>query len=1383
MNLRNVDSYNIGLDLGTGSVGWAVTDAAGDLLHFKGKPTWGSRIFPTAETAADARLKRGQRRRYVRRRWRLDLLKQLFDAEMMKVDPEFFARLRNSSLWPDDRPGDTTPYHWPFFNDTDFNEVTYYKAFPTIYHLRVWLMETKEKVDLRLIYLALHNIVKTRGNFLYQDNPGLSARNASMKDAVNAFCEAFEGWAEDNDIECDPNVNGLQSCLENTSNTRREKQERAKGLFGLPKEYEKTMGKVLSQAFVGYKADFKYLFSDEAEGSNFALSNDEAVEKYRESIPEEGLALFEAIQGVYSAFVLSGILGDASGEPIDSGSLHGAAGRTISYCKVREYVKYGEDLKLLKDLVKEYAPESYDEFFRGPFFEGTHMYNPGDSKGYTLYNAKRGNGYEDFKKDVVKLFEATPAKDDPRYVSMMAGFEEERFLRRLKTSDNGSIPYQLHLEEMDAIIENQGTHYPFLLQEKEKIESLVSFRIPYYVGPLTQKNAAKDKEGGNRFAWSERLPGKENETIYPWNWDSIIDKNASAQKFIGRMTSDCTYLLNEPVLPKCSLLYEEFCVLNELNGARWTQDGDDLRRFDFADREGIVEDLFKNGTVTYKKVADWMREHRGHTHVTVQGGQGETKFESRLSSYIFFCKDVFHVEELPESDYPMIEQIILWNTLFEDRSILKEELERVYGDRLSPEQIKTICRKRFTGWGQLSRKLLTGIKADTDDGPRSIMDVLREGCPNYDHRSRTMVFMEILRDDDLAFESLIARENEKVIKGEGPLSVDELPGSPSVRRTVNQATRIVEEIARIAGKAPANIFIEVTREEDDKKKGKRTTRRYDALMEAARVLKSEAPELFDGAGNLAELKQKGSSSLDDERLVLYFMQGGKSLYSGKPLDINRLSEYQVDHIIPQSYVKDDSFENKALVLSSENQAKSDDLLIPREVRHKMRPYWDALRQAELIGEKKHRNLLCDRLSDRQVKGFIARQLVETSQIVKLSSMMLESRFPDTRILPVKAALSSELRRVNGYVKCREINDFHHAHDALLASEIGRFILIRHSKMYDNPIAYTQVVKRFVRAQAKEAKKTGRVPGTAGFIVSSFMRSGFDKETGVIFGDDVWDADFECDRIRKFLNYKQVFISRMPEETSGAFWKDTIYSPRVKTGSLPVKEHLDPSRYGSYSSEQFAYFFLYEALGKKNGKRQFVFSTVPVRVARALREESLDEYAKEDAKGRGLEFVKVARSKIYKYQLVEIEGDRLYITGLKSARNARQLAFDLKTSEIVRDLLAGKSSVSDADSTGVFEEVVARLERACERLSSQLHLEDYRDSFINADESGKAAVMKSLLALANAHDRRANLFPIGGKKAVGDMQPTYSKYARSKEGIIFIDQSVTGMFEKRTRIGL
>lgn len=43
MNLRNYSGpYSIGLDMGTGSVGWAVTDGRGKLLHFKEQPTWGT---------------------------------------------------------------------------------------------------------------------------------------------------------------------------------------------------------------------------------------------------------------------------------------------------------------------------------------------------------------------------------------------------------------------------------------------------------------------------------------------------------------------------------------------------------------------------------------------------------------------------------------------------------------------------------------------------------------------------------------------------------------------------------------------------------------------------------------------------------------------------------------------------------------------------------------------------------------------------------------------------------------------------------------------------------------------------------------------------------------------------------------------------------------------------------------------------------------------------------------------------------------------------------------------------------------------------------------------------------------------------------------------
>lgn len=88
-----------------------------------------------------------------------------------------------------------------------------------------------------------------------------------------------------------------------------------------------------------------------------------------------------------------------------------------------------------------------------------------------------------------------------------------------------------------------------------------------------------------------------------------------------------------------------------------------------------------------------------------------------------------------------------------------------------------------------------------------------------------------------------------------------------------------------------------------------------------------------------------SDELNDDRMKLYFMQGCRSLYSGKPLDIRGLSSYQVDHIIPQSYIKDDSLENKVLVFAEENQAKSNELLIDQNIRKKMESYWKALHDA------------------------------------------------------------------------------------------------------------------------------------------------------------------------------------------------------------------------------------------------------------------------------------------------------------------------------------------------------------------------------------------------------------------------------------------------------
>lgn len=1383
VNLRNFKGeYSVGLDLGTASVGWAVTDADGKLLHFKKQPTWGSRLFDGASTAAEARSHRGQRRRYVRRRWRLDLLQSLLQEEVERVDLDFFLRLRQSRLVQDDPNKTTSDYRWPIFNDSDFCEIDYYSSFPTIYHLRSFLMKTEERADIRLIYLALHNIVKCRGNFL-REGQDLSAMNADPSASIAAFSRALAFWCEgaggeSGSLDEAAVVNVLVADGLSNADRRDSIARLLKVSFG-DSAADKKLNKALASAMVGLKTEFKDLFPDlRADATKIALSDDEHVESLLEACPDEGKELFEALRGVYSAYVLQGLLAYAPG-------------KTISENMIAKYDQYGEDLALLKDLVRQYKDrESYERFFRGPLRVGSGKYDACSKEiaGYTKYNLGK-TSYDDFAREVKGLFVGTEAENDPRFLSMMEAFGNQRFLRRLKTSDNGSICYQLHLEEMRAILENQGCFYPVLRAEKEKILSLVTFRIPYYVGPLTRKNARLDAHDKPRFAWSERKPGMEQVAITPWNWEDVIDKNKSAENFIMRMTGTCTYLQGEDILPKSSLLYEEFCVLNELNGMRWTADGDDERRFDEAQRKGIIEDLFhRYKTVSYKRIESWLKENGYAFSPHVLGGQGETGLESKMASYIFFAKDVLGVNEISDSDRSMVEEIILWNTLFEDRSILKEKLQSKYGSlgsgRLDDVQIKEICRKRLAGWGRLSRKFLTGLRVDTQLGRKSIMDILRDGDPNSDlRRGRTMVLMEILHDDDLGFQKEIDAFNSAYFDAAGDaLGINDLPGSPAVRRTLNQAVKIVDEIARIAGRSPANVFIEVTREDDMRKKGSRTRRRYDALKTAVAELKSQDPQLW------SEIQGIKPDDLD-ERLTLYFMQGGKCMYSKKPIDISQLhntGRYEVDHIIPQSYVKDDSLENKVLVLREENQSKTDAMLIDPAVRKRMAGYWRSLHDAKLIGDKKYKNLTRSTIGDNAARGFIARQLVETSQTVKFAQTLLAAKYPDAKVLPVKASLSHNLRESAGWIKCRAANDFHHAHDAYLACCIGLFVQRCYPGIYERPIAYAHAMKKYVRDQAESFNATHKAPGSGGFIVGSFTRRHVDNETNEI----IWDGPEMLDCIYRALNYRQCYISRMPQEDTGAFWKETIYSPRdPKMGpkiSLALKEGLDPQVYGGYSSQQFAYFFIYEARDKKN-RRAFRFAEVPVWLASRIgdNENALFEYAKTMAETDGLECVGIQRAKIMKKQLVEINGERFFITGKSEMRNAGQIAVSL---DEVR-ALTGRSepcrSLQDvASASNACGRLLDGVEAVAGRLSRQIKVPDIRRNIEGLDEDKAAEILFRILSLANGSINMADLTAVGGNSHAGCMKPSYSKLLSDPETDFYIiDQSVTGMFERRTRVGL
>lgn len=78
--MNDKKSYNIGLDIGTSSVGWAVIDDDFNVIRKGNKrtPLWGVRLFDEADTAASRRMFRSTRRRFDRRRERIKLLQDIF---------------------------------------------------------------------------------------------------------------------------------------------------------------------------------------------------------------------------------------------------------------------------------------------------------------------------------------------------------------------------------------------------------------------------------------------------------------------------------------------------------------------------------------------------------------------------------------------------------------------------------------------------------------------------------------------------------------------------------------------------------------------------------------------------------------------------------------------------------------------------------------------------------------------------------------------------------------------------------------------------------------------------------------------------------------------------------------------------------------------------------------------------------------------------------------------------------------------------------------------------------------------------------------------------------------------------------------------------------
>lgn len=998
-------NYYLGLDAGTNSIGWACTDSNFELLRNDAGDMWGSHLFSEGEVCKDRRMHRSSRRRLRREKWRLGLLRDIFEPYINPVDSLFFTRIKESGLKRDQA---ISPYS--IFDDEGFTDRQFYKNYPTIHHLLKELLSEPTK-DVRLLYVAIAWLITNRGHFLDgvpHFNSEEDEEKGSTQKGFNYYFEEVSSKASrlNDSIKAEmsfwkENKDRLHNFLLKTNLPKREKADNLIELIGLSKRYDSYLlctllsgsevsAKKMNSIFHSIDPDLSSKFQLDTSDENFIKQIDEITDFDEKAAY---ISLHDLYRSLKAEIIMRGF-------------------RWISDYKVNLYDKNKEILKNFRELIRKHFPENYKSILK--------EYNPIEIL-KDLQKEKKD------RKDPLNLNSEIKDKEDLENLN----FLKNRLVLQRNNVDNPNIPCRYYFEELEEILNVQKSVFPWLKEKDSKygisnatkILKLFTFKIPYYVGPLNHDSP---------FGWIET---DGNEPITPWNFDLVVNKEKSEEAFIKRMVKSCTYLYGEPVLAKNSLLYSEFTMLNIINGIKIN--GRTLDECDDGRIKDKLLELFKSSssisksTIVQKLIASNLigkDDELSGLDDSTKKDDPDKKISIKIDSDSF--RDFYpggtpRYESLGRED---VEAIITRMAFIHEPDVFQNWLCCEYGSKLTDKQIKEICGYGLEGFGNLSRKLLDGIQSKSTG--QTVIEIMK---------STSETLMQVLSSPEYGFSSIIKKRNQKYLEDQkGHLNdrMNELYLSNPVKRTIFRTLACVDEITKVIGSAPEKIVIEMPRGEDKKAKGKHTETRLKYLEN----LKNNGINKI-----LEELKSRCDTedlnkNLNSRRLFLYCLQQGKDLYNGRPINLDDLLTgkksgsyllYDIEHIVPQSRLKDDSLDNICLVSHTQNEQKGSSYPLDRKIINAQQGWWKELVKIGAMSSKKYERLIRTKDLTADDFGFVNRQLVETRQSTKALSILLKEKYPTSEICYPAASFASKLRDEYGIAKSRELNNTHHAKDAYL----------------------------------------------------------------------------------------------------------------------------------------------------------------------------------------------------------------------------------------------------------------------------------------------------------------------------------------------------------------
>lgn len=486
-------------------------------------------------------------------------------------------------------------------------------------------------------------------------------------------------------------------------------------------------------------------------------------------------------------------------------------------------------------------------------------------------------------------------------------------------------------------------------------------------------------------------------------------------KDFSHLVGTCTFFEEEKRACKNSYSAWEFVALSKIIN--------ELKRLEKISGElisaqtinEILNHILDKGNITYKKFRSCINLHESIEFKSLN----YDKDNAESAKLVDFKKLIEFKKALGEHSFNRqeLDEIATHITLIKDNDKLKTALEKY---NLNNEQINALLEIEFNDHINLSFKALNLILPLMREGKR-----YDEACEIVNLKSKTSNQKQDLLP---AFcDSIFSQE----------LS------NPVVNRAISEYRKVLNALLKKYGKVH-KIHLELARDVGLSKKAR----------EKIEKEQKENKEINDWA--LDECEKFGLKANNKNILKLKLWKEQKEIcaYSGKKISIEHLKDekaLEVDHIYPYSRSFDDSYMNKVLVFTKENQEKLNKT--PFEAFGKNIERWNKIQAlAQNLPYKKKNRILDENFKDKQQQDFISRNLNDTRYIATLiakytkeylnflplnenenTNLKSGEKGSKIHVQTINGMLTSVLRHTWGFDKKDRNNHLHHALDAIIVA--------------------------------------------------------------------------------------------------------------------------------------------------------------------------------------------------------------------------------------------------------------------------------------------------------------------------------------------------------------